>query len=108
MVAVVAVCFVAAETGKGLEELEEELFVVRIDLGNPFVSAVGIGRVAAGSPAVETRIQLAVVHNPLVVTKIRKHLGVLLAEMPKRRGAVRENQWIGEGSPHRNRSATED
>lgn len=103
----VVVCFVAAGTGKGLEE-PEVLVVVRIDLGIPFGSAVGIGLVAAGSPAVEAEIQLAVGRNPLVVTKIRKHLGVLFAEMPKRRDAVRENQWVGGGSPRQIRSATED
>lgn len=88
----VEVCSDAAETGKGSEEREEELFVVRIDLGNPFASAAGIERVVVGSLAVETETQLAVVHSPLVVTKIRKRLGVLLAEMRKIQDAVRGNQ----------------
>ena len=106
-VAVVEMHFVAAETGKGSEERGEELFVVRIDLGNPFASVVGIGQVVVESPAVEIEIQLAAVHNPLVVTKIRKHLGILLAEMPKSRDAVLGNQWAGEVFPCRSRAASE-
>ena len=100
--------FVAAGTGKGLEERVEELFVVRIDLGSQSASVVGIGRVAVGSPAAETEIQFAVVHNPLAVTRIRKRLGILLVEMSKSRGAVRGNQWTGEGFPCQNRTASED
>jgi len=100
-------CFVAAETGKGLEERVGGLFVVRIGLGSPSASVVGIGRVAVGSPAAEKEIQLVVVHNPLAVTKIQKRLGILLAEMPKRRDAVRENQWAGEVFPRQNRIASE-
>ena len=107
-VAVTEVCFAAAETGKGSEERGEVLFVVRIDLGNPFASVVEIGWVVVESPVVETEIQLAVVHNPSVVTKIRKHLGIPLAEMSKTRDAVRGNQWAGGGSPRQSRSAFED
>ena len=98
----------AVGTGKELEERGEELFVVHIDLGSPFASAVGTVRVAVGSPAVETEIQLAVVHNPSAVTEIRKHLGVLLVGMPKNRDAVLGNQWAGEVFPRQNRSASED
>ena len=102
----VEVCFVAAETGKGLEGREEP-YVVHIDLGNPFASVVEIGRVAVGS-TVGAEIQFAVVHNPSVVMKIREHLDILLAEMPKIRDAVRGNQWAGEVFPRQNRSASED
>ena len=100
--------FVAAETGKGLEERGEELFVVRIDLGNRFASVAGIGRVVVESPAVEIGIQLAVVHNPSVAMKIRKRLEILLAEMPRNRDAVRGSLWAGKGFPYRNRAASED
>jgi len=105
---VVGVCFVAAGTGKELEERGEELFVVQIDPGNPFASAVGIAWAAVGSPAVETKTQLAVAHNPSVATKIRKHLGVLLAETLKSLDAVLGNRWAGEVTPRQNRSASED
>jgi hypothetical protein len=90
-----------------VEEREEELFAVRIDLGSPSGSVVGTEEVAR-SRAVETGIQLAVAHNPFVVREIQKHWAILSAEMPKKRGVVRENQLAGEGSPRQIRVATGD
>jgi hypothetical protein len=99
---------VAAETGKGSEERGEELFVVRIDLGSPFALVVGIGWVAVGSPAVEIEIQIAAVHNPSVVMKIRELLGILSVGTSENRDAVRGNLWVGEVFPRQNRAAFED
>ena len=93
-------------TGEGLEE-REELFVVRIDLGSRLASVVEIEWVAVGFPTVETEIQIVVVHNQLVVKKTQKYRGLLLAEMPKNRGAVRGNQWVGEGLLRQNRDVSE-
>lgn len=85
-------CFDAAETGEGWGGWGEELFVVQIDLGSPFVSVVGIGRVVVGSPIVGTEIRIAVVRNRLVAKKTQRYRGLLLAGMPKNRSAVRGNQ----------------
>ena len=97
-------CFAVAETGEGREE---GLFVVQIDLGSPLASVVEIGRIAVGSPAAETEIQMVVAHNQLAVKETQKYRGLLLAEMPKNRGVVRGNQWAEEEFLWQNRAVSE-
>lgn len=98
-------CFVVAEIGEGLEERGEELFVVRIDLGSLFVSAVEI---AVGSLTVEAKTLVAAAHNRLVVKKTQKCRGLLLAGMLESQRAVRGNQWAEEGFLRQNQAVAED